>query len=149
MPPDLTLRLDAPTTRAHRSLEIASRFPQHPPRNDPFPHGQRQLNQALVTAYALLDTGDPLSGVAAFEVFLSGRFWTFGERFAEETPNISYFDATPYLCPDGVCTAFATNGEPRYYDEKHLSMPASMELGREIVSQEGVPAVFRMVAGWR
>ena len=81
MPPDLTLRLDAPTTRAHRSLEIASRFPQHPQRNDPFPHGRRQLDQALVTAHALLDTVAPLSGVAAFEVFLSGRFWTFGESF--------------------------------------------------------------------
>jgi len=82
MPPDLTLRLDAPTTRAHRSLEIASRFPQQPPRNDPLPHGKRQLHQALVTAHALLDTGAPLSGVAAFEVFLRGRFWTFGETLA-------------------------------------------------------------------
>jgi hypothetical protein len=87
MPPDLTLRLDAPTTRAHRSLEIASRFPQHPPRNDPLPHGRRQLHQALVTAHALLNTGAPLSGVAAFEVFLSGRFWTFGETHLAPPPK--------------------------------------------------------------
>jgi hypothetical protein len=80
MPPDLTLRLDAPTTRAHRSLEIASRFPPHPQRCDPLPGGRKQTEPTLATANAVLDTGAPRSGVAAFEVFLSGRFWTFGER---------------------------------------------------------------------
>ena len=80
MPPDLTLRSDAPTTRAHRSLEIAARFPQHPPRDNPLPHKRKRTDQTLATANAVLDTDAPRSGVAAFEVFLTGRIWTFGEN---------------------------------------------------------------------
>ena len=68
--------------------------------------------------------------------------------FAARTPNVRYFDANRYLCPEGVCAAFEPNGEPRYYDQSHLTMLESSRLGREIVAQEGVPAPFDLVAGW-
>ena len=79
MLPDLTLRLDALTTRAHRSLEIATRFPQLPPGYDRSPSNQNRLDPTLATAKAVDDTGAPRSGVAAFEVFPGGRISVFGD----------------------------------------------------------------------
>lgn len=69
-------------------------------------------------------------------------------EFAAEAQNVRYFDANTYLCPAGVCVAFSPTGEPRYYDESHLTMVASSKLGREIVLRDGVPDVFRLVATW-
>jgi peptidoglycan/LPS O-acetylase OafA/YrhL len=68
--------------------------------------------------------------------------------FAERTPNVRYFDANRYLCPQGLCSAFAPNGEPRYYDQSHLTMIESSRLGREILSRDGVPDPFKLVAEW-
>jgi peptidoglycan/LPS O-acetylase OafA/YrhL len=66
-------------------------------------------------------------------------------RFAEVTPNVRYFDANEYLCPKGICSAFGPDGEPRYYDESHLSLPASSKLGREIIKGAGLPPVFTLI----
>lgn len=66
--------------------------------------------------------------------------------FAVATPNVSYFDVTPYLCPDGTCSAFAADGRALYYDSRHLTMEASLALGREIVAREGVPPTFQAIA---
>ena len=66
--------------------------------------------------------------------------------FASATPNVSYFDVTPYLCTDGTCSAFAADGRALYYDSSHLSMEASLAHGREIVAREGVPAAFQAIA---
>lgn len=66
--------------------------------------------------------------------------------FAEATPNVSYFDVTPYLCRDGICSAFDEDGRALYYDSRHLTMEASLALGREIVAREGVPAAFQGIA---
>ena len=70
-------------------------------------------------------------------------------RFAEQTANIRYFEATPYLCPNGNCSAFGPGGEPRYFDEGHLTLAASSKIGREIVSRDGVPPAFALIADWR
>ena len=63
-------------------------------------------------------------------------------RFADELPNVSYFDVTSWLCPTGICSAFDANGQALYYDPRHLTMEASLALGRKIVASEGVPRVF-------
>jgi len=68
--------------------------------------------------------------------------------FAVRTPNVRYFDATSYLCPDRACAAFWPDGEPRYHDPSHLTMMASSRLGREIVARDGVPTPFSLVAAW-
>jgi peptidoglycan/LPS O-acetylase OafA/YrhL len=62
---------------------------------------------------------------------------------AEGIPGARYFDANTYLCPAGLCTAYWPSGEPIYYDETHLSLEASLRLGQEILSREGVPPPFK------
>jgi len=69
-------------------------------------------------------------------------------QFAELTTNVAFFDVTPYLCPNGLCSAFQPSGEPNYFDESHLTVAASLRLGREIVADEGVPKPFGRVADW-
>lgn len=68
--------------------------------------------------------------------------------FADQTPNVEYFDVSPHLCPDGVCRAFTANGMPLYYNRSHLNMPGSWELGDQIVRREGVPFPFKAIAEW-
>jgi len=63
-------------------------------------------------------------------------------RFADRNPNIRYFDATDYLCPKGRCTAFRTDGQPKYFDAGHLTHAASRDLGAQIVARDGVPPMF-------
>lgn len=69
-------------------------------------------------------------------------------RFAAQMPHVRYFDVTGYVCPGGACAAFMSDGEPRYYDPTHLTMKASLALGRSIVARQGVPAPFTLVATW-
>ena len=69
--------------------------------------------------------------------------------FAQTTPNVRYFDATDYLCPQGRCPVFEPTGEPRYYDENHLTAAASTRLGAQILAREGVPAAFASIPAWR
>lgn len=68
--------------------------------------------------------------------------------FAETTPNVEYFDATNYLCPGGLCSAFNEAGEPIYYDSSHLTVTGSRALGEQILLREGVPSAFVQVANW-
>lgn len=65
--------------------------------------------------------------------------------FAAKTPNVKYFDPTPYLCFHGHCPAFDAEGNPTYYDSEHLNLPASWRLGNRILLSDGVPDVFRIV----
>jgi peptidoglycan/LPS O-acetylase OafA/YrhL len=69
-------------------------------------------------------------------------------QFAQATPNVQYFDATAYLCPDGYCTAYGHDGVALYYDQGHLSMSGSWKLGNTIVVADGVPEIFRSLAHW-
>jgi len=69
-------------------------------------------------------------------------------RFSETTTNVRYFDANAYLCPGGRCALFTPSGEPRYYDDSHLTLAESTRLGGEIVRREGVPPPFALVSGW-
>jgi peptidoglycan/LPS O-acetylase OafA/YrhL len=69
------------------------------------------------------------------------------KKFAEDTPNVSYFDVGPYLCPNGTCAAFDGEGRALYYDSSHLSMPASWQLGELIVRSVGVPRPFTRIQG--
>jgi peptidoglycan/LPS O-acetylase OafA/YrhL len=68
------------------------------------------------------------------------------KEFAENTPNVSYFDVAPYLCSDSACSAFNGNGRPLYFDRHHLSLPGSWELGEAILRRDGVPAAFQHVS---
>ncbi len=69
-------------------------------------------------------------------------------RFAAHTPNVRYFDATSYLCPQSLCSLLGADGRPQYYDPKHLSVAGSDRLGREILEREGVPAAFAEIPTW-
>jgi peptidoglycan/LPS O-acetylase OafA/YrhL len=62
--------------------------------------------------------------------------------FANATDNVSYFDALPYLCRNGVCSAALADGKSLYFDTSHLSMEGSWALGEEIYAAEGLPAAF-------
>lgn len=67
------------------------------------------------------------------------------KAFAEHTPNVAYFDVTPYLCKGGMCSAYDAAGNALYFDTGHLSMPASWKIGESIVRQQGVPKPFARV----
>lgn len=67
------------------------------------------------------------------------------QRFAARTPNVKYFDATAYLCPGGICSTNAPDGELLYYDRTHLSAVGSWKLGELIVRTTGVPEPFTLL----
>ena len=71
MLPDLwRAQTDAPPTR---SLEIASRFPQHPqPKPKVFLTDLNGTEELQILC--------PPLGVAGFQTFFTGRVWTFGDR---------------------------------------------------------------------
>lgn len=68
------------------------------------------------------------------------------QEFARGTANVRYFEVTPYLCPQGLCSAFDSRGRPLYYDPSHLSMTASWQLGNAIWEQSGLPPAFNLLA---
>jgi len=70
------------------------------------------------------------------------------KAYAERTPNVTYFDITPYLCPAGRCSAFDAAGKSLYYDPSHLSLQASWEIGELILSKVGVPEPFSRISFW-
>ena len=70
------------------------------------------------------------------------------KTYADRTPNVAYFDITPYLCPAGRCSAFNAEGKPLYYDSSHLSLPGSWEVGQIILSKVGVPEPFSKISSW-
>jgi len=66
--------------------------------------------------------------------------------FASTTERVEYFDIVDYICSDGLCSAYDSNGEPLYYDLMHLSMPGSWKLGKKIVDTlSGVPYPFTLI----
>lgn len=70
-------------------------------------------------------------------------------EFAENTPNVRYFDATDRLCPQGLCSSLGPDGVPRYFDAGHLTLETSSALGAEIVKSDGVPAPFALISTWQ
>lgn len=64
---------------------------------------------------------------------------------AASQQRMGYFDLLATLCRDGRCAVLDDRGQPFYYDETHLSMPASWRLGEGIVARQGVPEPFRTV----
>jgi hypothetical protein len=69
-------------------------------------------------------------------------------RFAAGNANVRYFDATPCLCPNGVCPAFDSTGTPIYFDSSHLMMAVSWDLGTNIWKAAGVPFPFTLIRDW-
>lgn len=55
--------------------------------------------------------------------------------------SVHYFDPREQLCPDGRCSAYF-NGRLAYFDTSHLSMDGAWAVGRQIISEQGVPAYF-------
>jgi len=68
--------------------------------------------------------------------------------YAKATPQVEFFDVTPYLCKNGVCPAFTADGSPLYFNFSHISMRASWQLGEAILREDGVPAPFSLINGW-
>ncbi len=70
------------------------------------------------------------------------------QKFATENVNVEYFGVTPYLCPNSVCSAFNLEGKSLYYDNRHLSLPGSWEIGYDIIERDGVPFPFTLISNW-
>jgi peptidoglycan/LPS O-acetylase OafA/YrhL len=70
------------------------------------------------------------------------------KEFAEHTPNVTYFDVSPYLCKDGICSAYDAADNPLYYDTGHLSVAAAGQIGDSIVRQTGTPKAFAGIVPW-
>jgi peptidoglycan/LPS O-acetylase OafA/YrhL len=68
--------------------------------------------------------------------------------FSDRTPNVAFFDVSPYFCHDGACSPYDAAGNPLYYDQSHLSMPSSWKLGERIIRQDGVPTSFARITPW-
>jgi len=67
-------------------------------------------------------------------------------NLASTIEGVEYFDIVDYICSDGLCSAYDSNGEPLYYDSSHLSMHASWKIGKEIVYRlSGVPYPFTLI----
>lgn len=65
--------------------------------------------------------------------------------WAERTPGVTYFDPNDTLCPQDRCQVIADDGRPIFYDRSHLTIPASWDLGKSIIRNQGVPEVFRQL----
>lgn len=70
------------------------------------------------------------------------------KAFADKTKNVAYFDVTPYLCNNELCSAYDVAGNALYFDTGHLSMPASWKIGESIVRQQGIPEPFTQIRDW-
>lgn len=81
------------------------------------------------------DQDEPISKAVAEA---NGRL----RAIATAVPNVSYFDGNGHLCPEGRCGARTKDRAPRYIDGSHLTVRGATELGREVLSKEGVPAAF-------
>jgi peptidoglycan/LPS O-acetylase OafA/YrhL len=67
-------------------------------------------------------------------------------NFAASTLNVEYFDATSFLCPGGLCSAFGPDGQPIYFDSGHLTVQGSRKLGDQILHGSGIPSPFVHIA---
>lgn len=63
-------------------------------------------------------------------------------RFAESVPNVRYFDVEAIICPGGKCSAYGVNKAGLYFDQSHLSVQGSLEIGRRIHEATGMPHAF-------
>lgn len=94
--------------------------------------------QEKALSIPLLDCPNPHNPVAA-EI----KAVNIGLRaFAARHDSIAYFDAGPYLCPQGECAAFDRQGRQVYRDFSHITMAASWRLGRKILGHQGLPIPF-------
>ena len=66
-------------------------------------------------------------------------------NFASGTDGVEYFDANALLCPEGLCSAYASDGKPIYHDSDHITMGTSRDLGRKVLESQGLPAPFKRV----
>ncbi|MFM7735252.1 MAG: acyltransferase family protein [Alphaproteobacteria bacterium] len=68
-------------------------------------------------------------------------------EFARATPGVSYFDPNDVLCADPRgCTALSEDGEPLYFDESHLTLAGSRNVGEWILRERGLPEPFASMA---
>ena len=66
-------------------------------------------------------------------------------NIAQTIPNVRYFDANRWLCPNKFCSEKTPAGMPRYFDSGHLSVKGSEELGRSVLEKEGMPNAFSFI----
>jgi len=67
------------------------------------------------------------------------------ENYALQTEQVEYYDANNFLCQNKNCSAYNKKGQAMYFDQSHLSIPGSWQLGKEIVRFEGVPYPFNLL----
>lgn len=70
------------------------------------------------------------------------------KSLAANTENLAYFEATDYLCPGGICSAFDDKGLRVYRDFQHVMMNASWRFGEKILAAEGLPDAFAVIKPW-
>jgi len=65
---------------------------------------------------------------------------------ANSLPSVEYIDFNDVLCPNQLCSTHSKRGDPLYYDSNHLSLPASWDIGRQIIRDSGVPFPFNRLS---
>ncbi len=55
------------------------------------------------------------------------------QQKARNTSNLFYFDINTLLCEHGQCSAYDKHGKILYYDQSHLNIDASWQLGKEFL----------------
>ena len=63
---------------------------------------------------------------------------------AQTNPNVHFFDANQYLCPEGVCSAFL-GSDLIYFDNGHFSATGSELFGEHIVKTSGLPDFAKLL----
>jgi len=127
MLPDLwTAPTDAPPTR---SLEIATRFPQHPQ-----PKPKIAQTDLYPTEELLILCPPP--GVAGFETFLTGRIWTFGDIVAKAR-DPSWSDR---CCSPAMALVIRARGKRPSVADRCRKSDDAVEQGDEGIVEMALPS---------
>ncbi|MDC0603080.1 acyltransferase [Aliiglaciecola sp.] len=68
---------------------------------------------------------------------------TFLENLSHQFDNVEYIDFNNALCKKGQCSVYDQHNKSLYFDQEHLSISGSWQLGKNIVSTTGTPQAFR------
>lgn len=65
---------------------------------------------------------------------------------AHSNPLLHYIDINDVICPQGQCQLYDENGKRLYYDESHISMIGSWQLGEKWVATLSTNSILRQLA---
>jgi peptidoglycan/LPS O-acetylase OafA/YrhL len=62
-------------------------------------------------------------------------------KLAERYPNVHYLDVHRIICNDGLCSPYL-DGRPVYFDQTHMSMAGSWQVGKHLHEHAYYPRMF-------